>query len=125
MTKAVNQLAAGQRAAGGLNNAARSPIVVHASGGPSGPAFIPQLNGRTVSSTLMRDAVASQVKFIRRNVSSIVGELSPFERNFLSLKLGGDLGIARRLAMPRIASFKQAMKLNPVDTYHNIFTSQG
>ena len=78
MTRAVNQLAAGQKATSGLGPASRSPVVVNAGRG-LGPMILPKIPGRIVTSTLMRDAIAAQAKFIRRSGDWIFSELSPAE----------------------------------------------
>ena len=39
--------------------------------------MFPQVTGRTVTTNLMRDAIAAQAKFIRRNTENIIGYLSP------------------------------------------------
>ena len=58
LTKAVNQLAAGQKAVSGVGTSAKSPVIVNAGGGP-GPMIVPRISGRTITSTLMRDAIAA------------------------------------------------------------------
>lgn len=58
LTKAVNQLAAGQKAASSVGTSAKSPVIVNAGGG-LGPMIVPRISGRTITSTLMRDAIAS------------------------------------------------------------------
>lgn len=41
--------------------------------------IVPNVQGRTVTTDLMRDAVAAQAKFIRRSADWIFSELSPAE----------------------------------------------
>lgn len=77
LTRAVNQLAAGQKASGGIGPAPRGPVVLKADGGLKGLMLIPQMKRRTVTKNLMRDAVASQIKFLRENSQVIFGGLSP------------------------------------------------
>lgn len=77
LTRAVNQLAAGQKASGGLDRASRSPVIVNAGGGLNGPMFIPQMKGKTVTSTLMRDATAAAARYIRANQDDVISRMSP------------------------------------------------
>lgn len=58
LTKAVNQLAAGQKAVSSLGTSSKSPVIVNAGSGP-GPMIVPRISGRTITSTLMRDAIAA------------------------------------------------------------------
>lgn len=67
LTKAVNQLAAGQKQAqGGVAASSARPVVVNAGGRGFGPAVIPNIKGRTITSTLMRDALATSMRVQRR-----------------------------------------------------------
>lgn len=72
LTKAVNQLAAGQKASGGAVQAARGPVILKAGSGLNGPVFIPQMKGRTVTTNLMRDAAAAVARYIRANQDEIL-----------------------------------------------------
>ena len=78
MTKAVNQLAAGQKAASSLGTAAKSQVIVNAGGG-GGPMIVPRISGRTVTTSLMRNAIAAQAKFMKRKGSEVFSSLSPIE----------------------------------------------
>lgn len=127
LTKAVNQLAAGQKAASSLGTAAKSPVIVNAGGGGLGPMIVPNVKGRTVTTNLMRDAIAAQAKFMKRKGSEVFSSLnlSPKEQLVLEYHLGGREGVIRSLIKDQIASFKLASNVNQAGTYHNIFAKQG
>lgn len=72
LTRAVNQLATGRFLPGGIGPAPRGPVILNAAAGLNGPMFIPQVKGRTVTTNLMRDAVASSVRYIRANQDEIL-----------------------------------------------------
>lgn len=76
MTKAVNQLAAGQKSTGGLGTAARSPVVVNAGGG-LGPMLIPQLNGATVASTLMNKVAEATLRHYKQKFDTRLLRFTP------------------------------------------------
>lgn len=40
-------------------------MIVNAGGGGLGPMIVPRISGRTITSTLMRDAVAAQMRLAR------------------------------------------------------------
>lgn len=124
MTKAVNQLAAGQKSTGGLGTAARSPVVVNAGRG-LGPMIVPNVQGRTTTTNLMRDAVAAQTRLGRIVLPGIFDSLSPIEQEVMSMRYGSLDNARRHFIRSRISEFKAAMRLDPAATYHNIFTSQG
>ena len=81
MTRAVNQLAAGQKATSSLGTAAKSPVIVNAGGGGLGPMIVPRISGRTITTNLMRNAIAAQAKFMKRKGSEVFSSLnlSPIE----------------------------------------------
>ena len=57
--------------------------------------ILPQVNGRTVTTNLMRDAVAAQTRLGRIVLPGIFDSLSPVEKEVLSMRHGG-LDNARR-----------------------------
>ena len=82
MTRAVNQLAAGQKATSSLGTSAKSAVIVNAaSGGGGGPMIVPRISGRTITTNLMRNAIAAQAKFMKRKGSEVFSSLnlSPIE----------------------------------------------
>ena len=56
-------------------------MIVNAGGGGGGPMIVPRISGRTITTNLMRDAVAAQAKFIKRKGSEVFSSLnlSPIE----------------------------------------------
>lgn len=124
LTRAVNQLAAGQKNTGSLGTAARNPVVVNAGRG-LGPMILPNVKDRTTTTNLMRDAVAAQSRLGRIVLPGIFDSLSPVEQEVLSMRHGGLDNARRHFIRGRISEFKAAMRLDPAATYHNIFTSQG
>lgn len=124
LTKAVNQLAAGQKATSSLGTSAKSTVVVNSGGGP-GPMIVPRISGRTITSTLMRDAIAAQAKFIRKNSAQILNVFSQEEQLAAERLFGSREGVIRSVVKDYIADFKLASNVNPAGTYHNIFGKQG
>lgn len=78
LTRAVNQLAAGQKAAGVAGPASQGLVILKADGGLNGTILIPQIKGRSVTTNLMRDATAASARYIRANQDEIIyNRLSP------------------------------------------------
>ena len=127
LTRAVNQLAAGQKATSSLGTSAKSPVIVNAGGGGLGPMIVPNIKGRTITTNLMRNAIAAQAKFMKRKGSEVFSSLnlSPKEQLVLEYHLGGREGVIRSLIKDQIAGFKLASNVNPAGAYHNIFAKQG
>lgn len=123
LTRAVNQLAAGQKNTGSLGTAARSPVVVNAGRG-LGPMVLPNVKGRTVTSTLMRDAVAAQVKFARSHRKEIFDGLTPQEQQVLSYLHGSQDNLLRKVLRRHADRLTAGMELDPAKTYHEIFASK-
>ena len=124
LTRAVNQLAAGQKAASSLGTSAKSPVIVNAGGGP-GPMIVPRISGRTITSTLMRDAVAYQMRLARSVSKEIFDSLTTRERQSLEYLHGDSIdGIFRKVLRRHISSLKTGMELDPAKTYHEIFAGK-
>lgn len=123
LTRAVNQLAAGQKTASGLGTAAKSTVVVNAGGGkgPLGPAVIGNIPGRSVAVNAAKKAVEAQTNFIKKHSAQIFSQLEPQVQWFANLKWGGQSGAINAFAQKRMADFDAAMKLNPVETYSKVF----
>ena len=100
-------------------------MIVNAGGGGLGPMIVPRISGRTITTNLMRDAVAAQTRLGRIVLPGIFDSLSPEEQEILSMRHGGLDNARRHFIRKRISEFKAAMRLDPAATYHNIFTSQG
>ena len=87
--------------------------------------ILPQVTGRTVTTNLIRDAVAAQTRLGRKVLPEIFDSLSPREQELMSLRYGGLDNAKRYFIKRRISEFKEGMRLNPAGFYNNIFTSQG
>ena len=107
LTKAVNQLAAGQKATSSLGTAAKSPVIVNAGGGGPGPMIVPNVQGRTVTKNLMRDAVAAHAKSLLNNC----------RRNMPPSRVRLSREIIRQYA----DTWTSNMELDPVKAYHDLF----
>ena len=51
-------------------------MIVNAGGGGLGPMIVPNVKGRTVTTNLMRDAIAAQAKFMKRKGSEVFSSLN-------------------------------------------------
>lgn len=87
--------------------------------------ILPNVQGRTTTTNLMRDAVAAQARLGRIVLPGIFDSLSPLEQEVMSMRHGSLDNARRHFIRSRISEFKAAMRLDPAATYHNIFTSQG
>ena len=87
--------------------------------------MFPQVTGRTVTTSLMRDAVAAQARFERRNSYLSFEKLNPAWQKFVEMRYGGPGNVGRFIAMERVDSLKREMARNPVGLYHKIFAHQG
>lgn len=91
MTKAVNQLAAGQKATSSLGTSAKSQVIVNAAsggGGGLGPMIVPRISGRTITTNLMRDALASNARAIKRATAEAYNLMTPLERDVMTMRHG-------------------------------------
>ena len=70
-------------------------MIVNAGGGGLGPMIVPRISGRTITTNLMRDAVAAQTRLGRIVLPGIFDSLSPIEQEAMSM-LYGSLDRARR-----------------------------
>ena len=87
--------------------------------------MVPNVKGRTVTTSLMRDAVAAQARFELRNSYLSFEKLNPRWQEFVEMRYGGPGNIGRIIARGRVDSLKRAMARNPVGLYHKIFASEG
>lgn len=124
LTRAVNQLAAGQKATSSLGTSAKSTVVVSAGGSGLGPTILPNVQRRTVTSTLMRDAVAAQIKFARSHREEIFGSLTAQEQQALSYLYGSQDNLLRKVLRRHADRLNAGMELDPAKTYHEIFASK-
>ena len=51
-------------------------MIVNAGGGGLGPTIIPNVKGRTVTTNLMRDAIATQPKYMKRKGGEVFSTLN-------------------------------------------------
>ena len=86
--------------------------------------ILPNIPGRTVASTLMRDAVAAQVKFARSHRKEIFAGLDPQEQQVLSYLYGSQDNLLRKVLRRHVDNLKTGMELDPAKTYHEIFASK-
>ena len=122
LTRAVNQLAAGQKNTGSLGTAARNPVVVNAGGGGLGPTILPNVKGRTVTTNLMRDALASNARAIKKAAVEAYNLMTPLERDVMTMRHGSAAEFGRTLAIHQIARYQ---RMSPVVAYHDLFANQG
>ena len=115
LTRAVNQMAAMQKSIGGVGQASIRPVLMPGRGGMGGPVIVPRMDLKSKTTNLMRDAVASKIRFIRRNTTEIMGGLSAEDRQFLH-----SVGFDRR---PSAAGWKLMMEQDPAFAYRKLFTS--
>ena len=88
--------------------------------------IVPQIPGRTVTSTLMRDAIAAEAKFLRRNSGEIFNFLSPAQESEAARLFGSKEGIMRfMLKESIIPGFKTKSNVNPAGVYRDIFAFRG
>ena len=99
-------------------------MIVNAGGGGLGPMIVPRISGRTVTSTLMRDAVAAQVKFARSYRKEIFASLDPQEQQVLSYLHGSQDNLLRKVLRRHVDRLTAGMELDPAKTYHEIFASK-
>ena len=107
LTRAVNQLAAGQKATSSLGTSAKSPVIVNAGGGGLGPTILPNVKGRTITKNLMRDAVAAHAKSLLNNC----------RRNMPPSRVRLSREIIRQYA----DTWTSNMERDPVKAYHDLF----
>ena len=122
LTRAVNQLAAGQKNTGSLGTAARNPVVVNAGGGGLGPTILPNVKGRTVTTNLIRDALASNARAIKKATAEAYNLMTPLERDVMTMRHGSAAEFGRTLAIHQIARYQ---RMSPVVAYHDLFANQG
>lgn len=126
LTRAVNQLAAGQKAASSLGASAKSTVVVNAGHG-LGPMLIPQLKGRTITSTLMRDAVAAIFRTYKRQYAAMLSMASMPKVAAQYRKLFGTTPLQSLWQSQHtfINDTKALMQQNPTELYRDAFWSHG
>lgn len=116
LTKAVNQLAAGQKSANGAVAASSArPVVVNAGGRGFGPAVIPQLGGRTVQQSLMRDALASITRNVRRTFDAHPSTIAGLDT----------FGIRKRAQELLVNAGRTGIANDPAGWYRDIFFQRG
>ena len=86
--------------------------------------MFPNAKDRTVTSNLMRDAVAAQVKFARSHRKEIFDGLTPQEQQVLSYLHGSQDNLLRKVLRRHVDRLKTGMELDPAKTYHEIFASK-
>lgn len=52
-------------------------MIVNAGGGGLGPMIVPRISGRTITSTLMRDAAVAAFRPIKRYGDALVSQYTP------------------------------------------------
>ena len=87
--------------------------------------ILPKIPGRTVTTNLMRDVVAYQMRLARSVSKEIFDSLTTQERQALEYLHGDSIdGIFRNGLRRHIASLKTGMELDPAKTYHEIFAGK-
>lgn len=86
--------------------------------------ILPNVPGRTVTSTLMRDAVAAQVNFARSHRKEIFDSLTLQEQQVLSYLHGSQDNLLRKVLRRHVDGLKAGMELDPAKTYHEIFAGK-
>lgn len=86
--------------------------------------ILPKVPGRTVASTLMRDAVDAQVNFAWSHRKEIFDSLTIQERQALSYLHGGQDNLLRKVLKRHVDRLTAGMELDPAKTYHEIFAGK-
>ena len=87
--------------------------------------IVPRISGRTITTNLMRDAVAYQMRLARSVSKEIFDSLTTQERQELEYLHGDSIdGIFRNGLRRHISSLKTGMELDPAKTYHEIFAGK-
>lgn len=125
LTRAVNQLAAGQKATSGLGTSTKSPVIVNAGHG-LGPMLIPQLKGSTVTTTLMNNAAEATQRYYKRWFDAIISRYPPETVKGFAQKYGQTPQQMFGQAYNKFQSkFQSLLQQDPVSLYHAIFSSSG
>lgn len=109
MTRAVNQLAAGQKATSSLGTASRSPVVVNAGRGGLGPPILPNVRVKSAPILAARDAIEAQTNLAWRYRNGIFASLTPREQQAMSYRYGGRDGAIKKVIKDFIADFDKNM----------------
>ena len=100
-------------------------MIVNAGGGGLGPMIVPRISGRTITTNLMKNAVAYQMRLARSVSKEIFDSLTTRERQTLEYLHGDSIdGIFRKGLRRHISSLKTGMELDPAKTYHEIFAGK-
>lgn len=100
-------------------------MIVNAGGGGLGPMIVPRISGRTITTNLMRNAVAYQMRLARSVRKEIFDSLTTQERQELEYRHGDSIdGIFRKGLRRYIARLNAGMELEPAKTYHEIFAGK-
>lgn len=73
-------------------------MIVNAGGGGLGPMILPNVKGRTVTTDLMRDALASNARAIKRATAEAYNLMTPLERDVMTMRHGSAAEFGRTLA---------------------------
>ena len=73
-------------------------MIVNAGGGGLGPMIVPRISGRTIATNLMRDALASNARTIKRVTAIVYNLMTPLERDVMTMRHGSAAELGRTLA---------------------------
>ena len=84
--------------------------------------MVPKVKGSTIASTLMRDAVAVQMRTARAVRQLVFDSLTPQEIQTIERREGTSIdGVFRKITKNYVDRLTAGMKLDPAKTYRDIF----
>ena len=123
LTRAVNQLAAGQKNTS-LGTASRNPVVVNAGGRGLGPTMVPNARVKSAPINAARAAVEAQTNLAWIYRNAIFAQLTPRQQQVMTYRYGGRDGAIKKAIKDYLADFDKNMQLDPAKTYRDVYVGK-